>query len=195
MRILKRNQIIIYSSVLMLMVAGYFNYTENVKKASVETSIDIESKSDEKLADIGDATLVNSSDIIEEKDKEHEQDIETNTQVDEYFAKTKLERDTMYSETIETYDDILDSTNATEEQKKEVVKEIAKINDIKNKIMISENLLETKGFTNSVILVNEKSVNVVLDAEKLETKQVAQIQNIISREMDSKIEDIHISTK
>ena len=195
MKFLRKNQIILYSLVLMLMVAGYFNYTENVKKASVETSIDIESKSDEKLADIGDATLVNSSDIIEEKDKEHEQDIETNTQVDEYFAKTKLERDTMYSETIETYDDILDSTNATEEQKKEVVKEIAKINDIKNKIMISENLLETKGFTNSVILVNEKSVNVVLDAEKLETKQVAQIQNIISREMDSKIEDIHISTK
>ena len=218
MKVLKKNQIIIYSFVLMLMVAGYFNYTENVKKASVQTSIDIESKTDEKLADIGDATLVSSSDVITKKEEKEEKEenqknkenkenkqnkgeeenmdnIETNGRVDDYFAKSKLERDTMYSEIVETYENILNSPNSTEEQKQTVVQKVADINDIKNKIMIAENLLETKGFINAVVFVNEKSVNVVVDADKLETNEVAKIQNVISREMNSKVGDIHISTK
>ena len=199
MRFLKRNQIIVYSLVLMLMVAGYFNYTENVAKTSVETSVDIESKTDEKLADIGDATLVSSSDVVveneENKENQEEKELETNSEVDDYFAKSKLERDTMYSEIIDTYENILDSANSTEAQKQSVVEEIAKVNEVKNKIMISENLLETKGFTNTLILVNEKSVNVVVMAKELKAEEVAQIQNVISREMNSEVENIHISTK
>ena len=208
MKFLRKNQIILYSLVLMLMVAGYFNYTENVEKTSVETSIDIESKTDEKLADIGDATLVSSSDVITQKENSQqnkdekkasenpkEKEVETNAKVDDYFVKTKLERDTMYSQMIETYEDISSGVNVTEEQKKEIVEKVSEINDIKNKIMISENLLETKGFINTVILINEKSINVIVKAKELKPEEVARIQNVISREMNSKIEDIHISKK
>ena len=65
MKLFKKNQIIIYVIVLMLMTAGYLNYTTNSKKqTSVETSMQLESKDDTKLADIGDATLVNSNDVL-----------------------------------------------------------------------------------------------------------------------------------
>ena len=45
------------------------------------------------------------------------------------------------------------------------------------------------------IVVNGDSVNVIVKADKLEQNQIAQIQNIISREIGTDIENIHISTK
>ena len=74
--------------------------------------------------------------------------------------------------------------------------EIKKINNDKNKIMICENLILTKKFSECVILINENSVNVVVSVEGgLDTGKVAQIQNIISREIGTEIENIHISEK
>ena len=50
MKLFKKNQVIIYVIVLMLMTAGYLNYTTNSEKqTSVETSMQLESKDDTKL--------------------------------------------------------------------------------------------------------------------------------------------------
>lgn len=73
--------------------------------------------------------------------------------------------------------------------------EINKINKLQNAIMITENLLSSKGFSKNIIFVNEDSVNVIIGKEKLEANEVAQIQNIVSRELGSDIENIHISMK
>ena len=62
--------------------------------------------------------------------------------------------------------------------------------------MICENLIKTKGFENSVIFVNGDSISVVIGSpEEIKQEEVAQIQNIISREFKANIENIHISTK
>ncbi len=73
--------------------------------------------------------------------------------------------------------------------------EITKINNIKNSIMICENLIKTKGFENSVVFVNGESISVIIGTSELSKEQVAQVQNIISREMNAKIENIHIANK
>lgn len=114
---------------------------------------------------------------------------------DDYFEKSKLERDTMYSQMIETYENILNSTNAEETQKQSATDEIKKINDTKNSIMICENLIKTKGFEKSIIFVNDASISIIIGATDISQEEVAQIQNIISREMGAEIENIHISTK
>lgn len=216
MKILKNNQIIIYAFVLMLMVAGYFNYAEKVSQTSsvtsLETSMQIQSKSDEQLADIGDAILVNSNDIYEENkendnidqnqnNKQEQQNeveeeiLQTSSEITEYFIKSKLDRDKMYSEMIATYESVLENPNSSETQKQSVVEEITKISDIKSKIMICESLLEIKGFEDVLIYLNDESVNVIINAEELQQEQVAQIQNIVSREMAVELTNIHISTK
>ena len=61
--------------------------------------------------------------------------------------------------------------------------------------MIAENLIQTKGFEDCVILVNDKSINIIVKAEELKPEEIAQIQNIASRELKAEIEDIHISNK
>ena len=101
----------------------------------------------------------------------------------------------MYSQTLETYQKMLDNSNVSEEQKAIVTQEITKLNQEKNAIMICENVLSTKGFNKCVIFVNVDSISVVVGKEKIETDEIAQIQNIVSREMNAKVENIHISNK
>ena len=236
MKFLKKNQVIIYVTALMLVVAGYMNFTANgdlksaVQTASSEEELD-------KMANIGDAQLVSSnvvsSNIVSEnqesisnandansngianiekdnttntennnvtnEEKNQNNIVETSTKIsnsdDNYFSTSKLERDTMYSQMLETYENILNSSNSLETQKQSATEEIKKINDTKNSIMICENLIKTKGFENSIIFVNGESISIVVKDNQLTTEKVAQIQNIISREMNAKAENIHISNK
>ncbi len=228
MKLFKKNQVIIYIIALMLMTAGYLNYTTNQQGDSVETSMKMEAD-DTQVADIGDAKLVNSNDVItnetqntlEENNKNSTIDNNTTNTIknetantssnstntenntvetssnnsNDYFTKSKLERDTMYSQMIETYEKVINSSNASETQKQSATQEITKINNIKNSIMICENLIKTKGFENSVVFVNGESISVIIGASELSKEQVAQVQNIISREMNAKIENIHIANK
>ena len=216
MKLLKKNQVIIYVIAVMLMVAGYLNYTTRTADEAIQVSSEL-NKTDE-YANIGDARLV-SSDALEEttnttNDTENQagenktnitnstnetssniETQQTNITSDEYFVKSKLERDTMYSQMLETYENVLNSSNSLETQKQSATEEITKINNTKNSIMICENLLKTKGFENSVIFVNEESISVIIGVQELKEDEIAQIQNIISREMKADIENIHISTK
>ena len=96
---------------------------------------------------------------------------------------------------IERYQKILENETVSETQKSIAQTEIQNINNTKNKIMICENLIKTKGIEDLVIFVNDKSISVVARADKLEQEQIAQIQNIIAREMQVEISNIHISNK
>ena len=213
MKLFKTNQVIIYVIALMLVAAGYLNYTANGNTNSIIPTSGTEEELD-KMANIGDAQLVSSNDIVNEAVNNTTNNTENaktentssntvttsstttkTTNNSDYFKTSKLERDTMYSQMIETYEKVLNSDNSLETQKQSATDEIKKINDTKNSIMICENLIQTKGFENSVVFVNGESVSVIIEASELSKEQVAQIQNIISREMNAKAENIHISNK
>ena len=220
MKVLKRNQIIIFVIALMLMAAGYLNYTASNGFIPASSSSDITSEDIKEMAGIGDATLV-SGNIVEENTQESISDTDTVTQEtqniveevnttedntntvttnteaekDDYFASSKLGRSTMYSQMIESYQKILENATISEAQKTIASEEIKKINDTQNAIMIAENLIQTKGFEDCIILVNDKSINIIVKAEELKPEEIAQIQNIASRELKAEIEDIHISNK
>ena len=213
MKLIKKNQLTILVLALMLVTAGYLNYNSSVKETSTQ------------IASIGDATLVSSniSNSISNQVKDENQNVnvsaenksetaqsavsttetnvvETNATINkddenEYFSASKLERDTMYSQMLDSYQRIFNNSNASEKQKEAAQEEIEKINKIKNSIMISENLIKTKGFDSVVIFVNDDSISVVVKKEKLKKEDIAQIQSIIAREMNAKIDDIHISNK
>lgn len=183
----KKSEIAIYAIAIMLVAAGYLNYTTmNNTTDTVETSL-------EQYANIGDATLVNSDGITEENNET----VETNNSAEsDYFTNSKLERDTTYASMISNYNAILQKDNISDAEKKVAMNEIKSINDTKNAIMICENILSTKGFDKSVIFINDKSVNVVVQVQdSLNKEKVAQIQNIVSRELKVEIGNIHITEK
>ena len=211
MKIIKRNQLIILVISLMLITAGYLNFTSD--NNAITTSY--------LTAELGDATLVSSNAVVEENKIEENALLENSTvqssisldennivtesstvetvateEVDDtYFATSKLERENMYSQMLETYQQIYNNTETSSEQKTSALNEIANINKIRNALMIAENLISAKGFKNVVIFVNDNSVSVVVGEKELSQEQIAQIQNIVSRELNVDASIIHISIK
>ena len=153
----------------------------------------------------GNNIATNSNEIVNSINEVNTNSISTNTisntvetstiTVDEYFTSSRLERDTMYSERIENYQDILNNSNVSEAQKKTAQEEIIKLNNEQNAIMIAENLIKTKGIEDLVIFINGESINVIVKCDDLEKEEIAQIQNIITRELEADIANIHIMNK
>ena len=101
----------------------------------------------------------------------------------------------MYSEMIETYQDLVESEKTPQDQKAIAVQEISNLTNKKNEIMIAENLIKNKGFKNVVILINNEIVNVVVESENLTQEEISKIQNIVSRELNAEISNINITNK
>ena len=231
----KKSEIAIYAISLMLVAAGYFNYSTFNQKTEETYSEDVGNIS-EQYANVGDAVLVSNNetenvtdeninngnvntnaDMVQQENNTSAQNTENNTVAEtnaktttsssettetktenetDYYANAKLNRDKMYAEMISNYEKIINNQNASEAQKSIATQEITKINNTKNAIMISENLIGTKGFNNCVILVNDGSVNVVVNVQGgLNKENVAKLQNIVSRELKVEIDNIHITEK
>ena len=208
--IFKKNQVIISVIAIMLIAAGYMSYTtnnENVMKTSLLMD-------EEEYAGLGDAQLVSSEAVS--NNMENVQENETTSEnmnsvnsdenvevvdtvakekISSYFTESRLERDKMYSQMLESYQKILENNQISDTQREIAQQEVKKINDIRNALMISENLIKNKGFEDIIIFVNGNSVNVVIKAKDLEKEQIAQIQNIVMRELEEDIENINISCK
>lgn len=241
MKVIKKNQIVVFVVALMLIVAGYLNFSgDSTINNLIPTSTLADSK---EMASIGDAKLV-SANIVEENNEKSESNeneeilvdnieqannvqsntnnvennanttlstgetIETEETIatngataennygsDNYFTQSRLDRDTMYSQTLDTYQKIINNENISEDQKSIAQEEISKINKEKNSIMIAENLIKVKGFEDLIIFVNGENVSIIVKDDKLEEKDIAQIQNIITRELGASVENINISNK
>lgn len=212
MKVIKKNQIIMFVFALLLITAGYINYSKN-SKVSLETAGLVDS---EQVAGIGDAQLVSNNNVIEENtvnssgnnstqsnetndnssiENQNNTTIQTSSTNADYFANSRLEREKMYSQMLETYQKIIASSSVSEEQKTISQSEISKIQNTKNSILIAENLIKNKNFKDVVIFVNDYSISVIVDVEKLGEAEIAQIQNIVVREFKANIEDIHVSQK
>ena len=139
---------------------------------------------------------VEADNTLENSITDNEESVETNAnETDDYFTTSKLERENMYSQRLENYQKILNNTNVSESQKKLAQEEISSIGDEQNAIMIAENLIKTKGIEDLIIFVNDENINVIIKGEELEKAQIAQVQNIITRELGANIENIHIMNK
>ena len=229
-KVIKKNQIIMFVSALCLMGVGYLAYNPMEESNFVSTTLD-----NSALADIGDATFVSSQKIVDEIEKVKEDTaiseniisnnvsksdentvnsnnikeniVNTDNNLDtvntsaaikeqsDYFINSKIDRDKMYSQMLESYQKILDNSSVSGEQKAIATQEITRINNQKNSIMIAENLIKTKGLEDVVIFINLDSISVVVKAKELTKEQIAQIQNIITRELNVEIPNVHISTR
>lgn len=222
MKIIKKNQLTLLVLALMLVTAGYLNYNSN---QDVATGTEIASIGDATLVSSNavvdniveknnitasdetentiesNSALVNNTaeNSIDKSDKEDKNSVTTNSNVkddsSDYYSSSRLERDTMYSQMLESYQKILDSSNTSSKQKEAAQKEITKVNNIKNAIMITENLIKTKGFEDCIVYSNNNSINVIIKKDKLTKEDTAQIQSIVAREMNAKIANIHMMTK
>ena len=233
MKNLKKSQLIIFVIALMLVTAGYLNFTNNNNLIPTSSLAD-----SEEMASIGDARLVNANQMGENANNTNKSEVATNNNLqnsqttnsiqangnnqtsannqnnqmnqntqsnqasqtnanveDSYFTQSRLDRDNMYSQMLDNYQKILENEGLNSDEKSKAQTEIKRISEEKNAIMIAENLIKTKGFEDIVLFVNNGNVSAVVKEEQLDENKIAQIQNIITRELNVEVKKINVSNK
>ena len=183
-----------------LIFLGYSNTNLEKTKAEKDDAISIASSVNE--TNLGDVQLVSSesiepeykTDLVSNDDLEAEEQMQT-VEERNYFEETRIEREKMYSEMIETYTNLIESNQTPVDQKAISVQEISNLTNNKNGIMIAENLIKNKGFEDVIVFVNNATVSVVVKAYTLSKEEISKIQNIIQRELNVSADKINISHK
>lgn len=184
---LKRKQIVVLSLVLMILVAGYVQYT--YKRSSISISANEPEK-------IGEAVMVDQNELVSltEEETVSKEEIKASKHANDYFAQVKLDKEVSRSKDTESLKSITEDQNASKEIKDKAYKDmISMINDSEKERKI-ESLIKKIGFTDVIALLGEEnSIDVVVKAPSLSTSEVSQITDIVVREAKiSDLDGIHI---
>ena len=106
------------------------------------------------------------------------------TTVLDYVAGVQLSREQTRAKSKESLMEIIDNTNLDEDQKQAAIETMLQLTAIAEKETAAESLLAAKGFENSVVYINDKSVDVVICRTALTDAERAQIEDIVKRKAE-----------
>lgn len=192
MMVFKRKQIVILSLVLMIVVAGYLQYSYK------KSSISVNGKETGKL---GDAVYVDSQDsnTQSQKDAVDNKGTKTSTaataskQASDFFAQAKLDREITTGKDRDALKTITDDKNASKEVRAKAYDQMMKIVGNSEKQVRIETLIKEKGFNDVVALFgDDNSIDIVVKTPSLTSVQTAQIADVVSRQANVPITNVHI---
>lgn len=216
-RLFRKNQIIITSLAIMIVIAGYLNFTADQTKpvkqeAAVETAekireeniqaeeaaagaeADITSFPDEDLASVS-AEAENTADTeTPEGEKVGEAVLTSSASAGAFSASAKLNREQVRSKNEASLLEIINNTDISEDMKADAIASMNRMTDRAEKELDAELLLEAKGFKDSVVSINDDSVDVIVGAAEITDEQKAQIEDIVTRKTERNVSDIVITT-
>lgn len=106
-------------------------------------------------------------------------EINNGAKEDSYFSTTVLSRQKARDEALEVLQTVVESAEAMQETKAQAFADISQIaKDIESEANI-ETLVEAKGFTDCVAVVNGSTVNIVVKSDGLLANDIAQINEIV----------------
>lgn len=196
--ILKKNQIIISALAVMVVVAGYLNYSGKLFNGTT---------SDEK-ASTSELASQELLDISEEDTNETNGDIASNdsdgssgtpgeavltNSAAQTVAQVKVEREQVRAQNKETLQAIIDNTDLSDEQKTEAVQQMVQITTYSEQEMAIETLLASKGFSDAVVNLTADSADIVVESAELTDANRAQIEDIVTRKTEIAPENIVIT--
>lgn len=191
MLVFKRNQIVILSLVLMVVIAGYLQY--NYQDESVIT------RESENSSKIGEAVYVDSKKIETDNysdDTNNSNGTNTTSTIirsNDFFAQAKLDKQKTREKDKDALKELSDNAAASKEAKTKVYEEYTKLVSNSEKEMKIETLVKEKGFANVIALfADDGSLDVVVEAPNLSFVQTAQIADIASRHANIKINNVHV---
>lgn len=191
MMVFKRKQIVILALVLMIVVAGYLQYS--YRQGSSVT--DVEGK-------LGEAVYVDNEIYNEDldglnlgldEDANDQRNITASKTANDYFVQARMDKEQSRSKNNESLKVISEDANASEEIRNEAQSRMIAVTEISEKEMRIETLINKMGFEDTFILfADDGSVDIVVKTPSLTTSQTAQITDIVTRQGDVEVEDIHI---
>lgn len=216
-RLFRKNQIIITSLAIMIVIAGYLNFTadqtkpvkqeataetaekireENIQaeEAAAGAEADITSFPDEDLASVS-AEAESTADIeTPEGEKVGEAVLTSSASAGAFSASAKLNREQVRSKNEASLLEIINNTDISEDMKADAIASMNRMTDRAEKELDAELLLEAKGFKDSVVSINDDSVDVIVGAAEITDEQKAQIEDIVTRKTERNVSDIVITT-
>ena len=216
-RLFKKNQIIITSLAIMIVIAGYLNFTadqtkpvkqeaaaesagniqaENIQaeEAAADAEADITSFPDEDLASVSAQAETTLDTETPEGEKVGEAVLTSSASAGAFSASAKLNREQVRSKNEASLLEIINNTEISEDMKAEAIASMNRMTDRAEKELDAELLLEAKGFKDSVVSINDDSVDVIVGASEISDEQRAQIEDIVTRKTERNVSDIVITT-
>lgn len=158
---------------LAVLANWYYTKPENNILATDGTS-DVDT-SNVNGVNLGDAVYVNSSNVSEE-----------------YFAGAKLSRDESYDEAVATLKEIIESSDIDEQSVKTAADSISAISERRIAQVNIENLVKAKTGSECVAVINDDSVEIIVDKSSISDQSILQIKEIVVEYTDFSAEKISI---
>ena len=216
-RLFRKNQIIITSLAIMIVIAGYLNFTadqtkpvkqeaaaetaekireENIQaeEAAAGAEADITSFPDEDLASVSAEAESTADTETPEGEKVGEAVLTSSASAGAFSASAKLNREQVRSKNEAPLLEIINNTDISEDMKADAIASMNRMTDRAEKELDAELLLEAKGFKDSVVSINDDSVDVIVGAAEITDEQKAQIEDIVTRKTERNVSDIVITT-
>ena len=211
-RLFRKNQIIITALAIMIVIAGYLNFTADqtkpVKKeaesqtaeklqaeeAAADAEADITSFPDEDLASVSAQAETVTDTETPEGEKVGEAVLTSSASAGAFSASAKLNREQVRSRNEASLLEIINNTEISEDMKADAIASMNQLTDRAEKELDAEILLDAKGFKDSVVSINDDSVDVIIGAASITEEQRAQIEDIVTRKTERNVSDIVITT-
>ncbi|MFW6270474.1 MAG: SpoIIIAH-like family protein [Bacillota bacterium] len=144
-----------------------------------------------------DVEIVDQEKKIEEIKKKAEQDIssEDESTDENYFMDHRVERNKVRSEQIDSYREMINNPNHTEEARKKAEEKLLELTERMEKEMEIESLIRGRGYEDSLAFIHDNSVDVIIQSDKLKQDEVSQIGDVIVKTTDFSPEDLTIIEK
>jgi stage III sporulation protein AH len=198
MFVIKRNQVVVTALAVMIAAAGYLNFQESRGSAGEQTAL--------QLTEEGDVTALVDYAALPD-------DMETDPITGEtagdgaavfvsantadsasYFAEAKLDREQSRAKQKDILNDMLENRNISQEQKDKCTESMMELQQRIEKETAAEAMIESKGFREAYVRMDDDTVDVVVDKDKLTDAEVAQIEDIVKRKTGMETSKIRIST-
>jgi stage III sporulation protein AH len=193
MMVFKRKQIVILALILMIVVAGYLQYSYRQGSTSADTegklgeAVYVDNEIDNE--GLAGAEQESSDNVTAQKN------VSASKMANDFFVESKMDKEASRSKSTESLKAIADDINASTETRDAANNKIMALTGNADKEMRIETLINKLGFSDSFVLfADDGSVDIVVKTPSLSTSQTAQITDVVTRQAKVSVDDIHIKT-
>ena len=109
------------------------------------------------------------------------------------LAGAKLQKEQTRARNKETLLDIINNENISEEQKQDAINGMINLTDMAEKETAAEAMIESKGFSEAYVRIDDDTVDVVVNKSELTDTELAQIMDIVTRKTGMSESQVRIS--
>ena len=203
MFMIKRNQVVVTALAVMIAAAGYLNFQESRGSEGNQTALQLTEEGDvtalvdySALPDDVDTAEVALDPITAETTGDGAAVFVSASagSSDSFFAEAKLDREQSRAKQKDILNEMLDNKNISQEQKDKCTESMMELQQRIEKETAAEAMIESKGFKEVYVRMDDDTVDVVVDKDTLTDAEVAQIEDIVKRKTGMDASKIRINT-